>query len=238
MSPEWGQSPGSERIGDGRNGDRARMKKYIVLAGNIGAGKSTLVGLLAEKLGFRPYYEPVAENPYLEDFYSDMERWAFNSQIFFLTHRIKSHHSLMDDPWSVVQDRSLYEDANVFARNLYERGSMSSRDWATYCEIYRTMTSILPAPDLVVYLRASVPTLRKRIARRGRGFEADIPSEYLESLNILYEEWIDGFSLAPVLVVPGDKLDFVEESRDLKAIIHTIDHRLRDKQGNLFHIGM
>ena len=214
------------------------MKKYLVLAGNIGAGKSSLVSLLAERLGFRPYYEPVADNPYLEDFYGDMERWAFHSQIYFLTHRIRSHRSLMDDPWSVVQDRSMYEDASIFARNLYKRGSMSSRDWATYCGLYQTMTSILPAPDLVVYLRASVPTLRKRIARRGRGFEAEIPSEYLESLNILYEEWIEGFTLAPVLVVPGDRLDFVEESRDLEAIISTIEHRLRDKQGNLFPLGM
>jgi deoxyadenosine/deoxycytidine kinase len=236
--PGWGQSFHEEvRDGD-RDGDRAPMKKYVVLAGNIGAGKSTLVSLLAERLGFRPYYEPVAENPYLEDFYGDMERWAFHSQIFFLTHRIKSHRSLMDDPWTVVQDRSMYEDASIFARNLYERGSMSSRDWSTYSEMYRTMTSILPVPDLVVYLKTSVPTLKKRIAKRGRDFEAEIPSEYLESLNTLYEEWIEGFTLAPVLVVPGDKLDFVEESMDLDAIINTIEHRLRDKQGSLFPIGM
>jgi len=233
----WNQDNRDNRDNRG-NRDRAFMKKYVVLAGNIGAGKSTLVGLLADKLGFKPYYEPVAENPYLEDFYGDMERWAFHSQVFFLTHRVKSHRSLMDDPWSVVQDRSLYEDANVFARNLYERGSISSRDWSTYSELYRTMTSILPAPDLVVYLKTSVPTLKKRIARRGRDFEAEIPDEYLGSLNLLYEEWIDDFTLAPVLVVPGDKLDFVEESRDLKAIIDTIDHLLLDKQGNLFPVGM
>ena len=214
------------------------MKKYVVLAGNIGAGKSTLVGLLADKLGFKPYYEPVAENPYLADFYDDMERWAFQSQIFFLSHRIKSHHLLSDDPWSVVQDRSLYEDANVFARNLHEQGAMSSRDWDTYRNLYHTMASILPAPDLVVYIRASVPTLKKRIAQRGRDFEAEISEEYLENLNLLYEEWIENFSLAPVLVIPGDRLDFVEESRDLKAIIRNIDYRLRDKQGNLFPVGM
>lgn len=214
------------------------MKKYVVLAGNIGAGKSTLVGLLAERLGFKPYYEPVAENPYLKDFYTDMERWAFHSQAFFLTHRVKSHRALMGDPWSVVQDRSMYEDAEVFARNLYERGSMSTRDWGTYSELYRTLTTLLPPPDLVVYLRASVPTLKKRIAIRGRGFEADIPDEYLEGLNRLYEEWIDNFTLAPVLVVPGDKLDFVEDSRDLKAIIRTIEGRLQDRQGSMFPVGM
>ena len=153
------------------------MKKYIVLAGNIGAGKSTLVGLLSARLGFTPYYEPVAENPFLHDFYTDMRRWAFNSQVFFLTHRVRSHRALMEDPHSVVQDRSLYEDAEVFARNLHERGDMSDRDWDGYSELYRTLCDLLPAPDLVVYLRAALPTLRARIAKRGREFEAGISDE-------------------------------------------------------------
>lgn len=210
------------------------MKKYLVLAGNIGAGKSTLVGLLAQRLGFRPYYEPVAENPYLLDFYADMGRWALQSQLFFLTHRVKTHRALMDDPCSVVQDRSLYEDAEVFARNLHEQGSMSGRDWCTYRELYTTVADLLPPPDLVIYLRASVPTLKRRIAKRGRDFEAAIPDEYLAGLNRLYEEWIEGFDRAPVLVVPGDRLDFVEESADFRAIAATIAERLRDKQGALF----
>ncbi len=146
------------------------MKKYVVLAGNIGSGKTTLVSMMCERLGWKPYFEPVTENPYLEDFYRDMSRWAFHSQVFFLTHRVRSHHALMDDPWSVVQDRSLYEDAEVFARNLYIHGRMSERDWGTYLELYRTVITLLPPPDLVVYLRASVPTLKRRIAQRGRGF--------------------------------------------------------------------
>lgn len=214
------------------------MKKYLVLAGNIGAGKSTLVGLLAERLGFRPYYEPVAENPYLADFYTDMKRWAFHSQLFFLTHRVQSHRALMDDPWSVVQDRSIYEDAEVFARNLYEQGNMTARDWESYKELYRTLIGLLPPPDLVVYLKASVPTLRKRIAKRGRDFEASIPEDYLAGLNRLYDEWIESFELAPVLVVPGDRLDFVAESRDLDAIVSTLKERLRDRQGTLFPYDM
>ncbi|HET7838910.1 MAG TPA: deoxynucleoside kinase [Rectinemataceae bacterium] len=214
------------------------MKKYIVLAGNIGAGKSTLVGLLAERLGFRPYYEPVAENPYLADFYADMERWAFNSQVFFLTHRVRAHRALMEDPHSVVQDRSLYEDAEVFARNLYEQGSMSRRDWTGYCELYRTLKGLLPPPDLVIYIKASVATLKKRIAMRGREIEAGIEDSYLAGLNRFYEEWIDGFDLAPVLVVPGDRLDFVAESGDLQAIMNVVEDRLRDRQGILFPFGM
>ncbi|HRY56344.1 MAG TPA: deoxynucleoside kinase [Spirochaetia bacterium] len=210
------------------------MKKYLVLAGNIGAGKSSLVGLLAERLGYRPYYEPVAENPYLADFYGDMRRWAFHSQVFFLSHRTRMHRALMDDPWSVVQDRSLYEDAEVFARNLYQQGNMSQQDWETYRELYRTVSSLLPPPDLVVYIRCSVETLKRRIALRGRGFEAEIPEDYLAGLNRLYESWIEGFELAPVLVVPGDRLDFVAESRDLASIVCTVERRLRDTQGELF----
>ncbi|HEY9053867.1 MAG TPA: deoxynucleoside kinase [Rectinemataceae bacterium] len=210
------------------------MKKYIVLAGNIGAGKSSLVGLLAEKLGFVPYYEPVAENPFLSRFYSDMKRWAFNSQVFFLASRAKAHRELMHDPRSVVQDRSLYEDAEVFARNLREQGAMSLEEWDTYRELYATLASILPPPDLVIYLRASVPTLTRRIAKRGRDFESSIPEHYLEGLNRLYEEWIASFTLAPVLTVPGDRLDFVQDSKDLACIADAVRKRLQDKQSMLF----
>jgi hypothetical protein len=210
------------------------LKKYVVLAGNIGAGKTTLVELMCQQLGWRPYFEPVTENPYLVDFYQDMASWAFHSQVFFLTHRVRSHRALMDDPYSVVQDRSLYEDAEVFARNLHRQGHISERDWQTYQGLYRTFTTLLPAPDLVVYLQASVPTLRRRIQRRGRAFEANISEEYLGQLNTLYEEWIAGFSLAPVLTVPADRLDFVREKKDLRKIVAVVEERLRGDQGLLF----
>jgi deoxyadenosine/deoxycytidine kinase len=210
------------------------LKKYVVLAGNIGAGKTTLVELMCKQLAWRPYFEPVTENPYLVDFYRDMASWAFHSQVFFLTHRVRSHRALMDDPWSVVQDRSLYEDAEVFARNLHRQGLISPRDWQTYQGLYQTFTTLLPPPDLVVYLRASVPTLRRRIAQRGRGFEAGISEEYLEQLNALYEEWIAGFALAPVLIVPSDRLDFVQDRKHLSKIVAVVQERLRGDQGLLF----
>lgn len=214
------------------------MKRYVVLAGSIGAGKSTLVRRMCDRLGWTPYFEPVAENPYLADFYKDMDRWAFASQVFFMAWRVKSHRALMDDPGTVVQDRSLYEDAEVFARNLHRQGHLSDRDWRTYQELYRTFTTLLPAPDLVVYLRASVTTLLARIGRRGRDYEAGISREYLEGLNELYEEWIAGFRLAPVLVVPSDRLDFVTDAAALGEIVATVEERLRDKQGLLFPYGM
>ena len=209
------------------------MKTYVVLAGNIGAGKSTLVRMMCDRLGWEPYYEPVAENPYLADFYADMKRWAFHSQVFFLTYRARAHRALMDVPRPVVQDRSFYEDAEVFAQALHRQGAMSDRDWETYRGLYRTLTSLLSPPDLVVYLRASVPTLQRRIAQRARAFEASISDAYLDGLNALYEEWIGGFSLAPTLIVPSDRLDFVKDSKDLAAILSTIQERLRGRQGSL-----
>jgi deoxyadenosine/deoxycytidine kinase len=209
------------------------MKKFVVLAGNIGAGKSSLVSLLAARLDFCPYYEPVAENPYLEEFYADMPRWAFHSQIFFLMHRIRTHRALMDDPHSVVQDRSIYEDAEIFARNLANQGSLSPRDWESYRQLYETVSGLLPAPDLVVYLRASVPTLRRRIARRGREFEASIPDAYLAGLNGLYESWIAACR-QPVLTIEGDRYDFIADPSHRETVIAMVADRLRDPQGQLF----
>jgi deoxyadenosine/deoxycytidine kinase len=210
------------------------MKRYLVLAGNIGAGKSTLVELLCRRLGWTPYFEPVAENPYLKDFYADMERWAFHSQAYFLMHRARSHRELSLEAGSVVQDRSLYEDAEVFAKNLYRQGQLTDRDYQVYREMYGVFTSLLPSPDLVVYLRASVPTLKRRIAQRARTFEQTIPDAYLEGLNVLYEEWIGGFALAPVLTVEADQTDVLDRSEDLDAVVERIEEALKDGQGTLF----
>ena len=194
------------------------MKKFVAVAGNIGVGKSTLVEMLCAKLGWSPFFEPVTENPYLADFYQDMQTWAFHSQIFFLTHRLRAHHQLAKHPTSVIQDRSVYEDAEIFAQNLYLQGHIHPRDYQTYRELYQTLVDFLPPPDLVIYLRSSVHTLEKRIARRGRDYERAIPTGYLSGLNNLYEKWIANFTLCPVLTVPADHLDFVAHPGHLNLI--------------------
>ncbi|HND50286.1 MAG TPA: deoxynucleoside kinase, partial [Anaerolineales bacterium] len=175
------------------------MKRFIAIAGNIGVGKSTLVQMLCNQMGWDPFYEPVTQNPYLADFYKDMSSWAFHSQVFFLTHRLRSHLNLAQHPNSVIQDRSVYEDAEIFAHNLYQQGNMTDRDYQTYRDLYETAVQFLPPPDLVIYLRASVDTLLNRINHRGRDYERTIAPDYLQSLNDLYEGWIDNFTLCPVL---------------------------------------
>jgi deoxyadenosine/deoxycytidine kinase len=210
------------------------MKNYVAVAGNIGVGKSTLVSKLCEKLHWEPYYEPVAENPYLEDFYSDMNTWAFHSQVFFLTHRLQSHRELMEHPSSVVQDRSVYEDAGIFAKNLYKQGHINERDYGTYQKLFDLLITLLPPPDLVVYLRASVETLQKRIALRGRDIESKITADYLAQLNKLYEEWIKEFSLSPVLIVPSDDVDFVTYSGHLDLIVEKVEEKLKGKEEVVF----
>ena len=212
------------------------MKKFVAVAGNIGVGKSTLVSLLCKKLGWQPFYEPVAENPYLADFYADMRTWAFHSQIFFLTHRLRMHRQLLDHPTSLIQDRTVYEDAEVFADNLYRQGLIHARDYSTYHELYEVVTEFLPPPDLVVYLRASVPTLYSRISSRGRDFERQITPEYLGQLNELYESWIEGFSLCPVLTVPSDDLDYVANSSHLELIASKVQEKLTGKEEVVFDL--
>ena len=210
------------------------MKKFVAVAGNIGVGKSTLVSMLCARLGWQPFYEPEAENPYLADFYQDMHAWSFHSQIFFLTHRMRAHRKLVDHPSSVIQDRSVYEDAEVFACNLYHQGFMEERDYGAYRELYRVLIEFLPPPDLVVYLRASVPTLLKRIAQRGRDYERQITPEYLGQLAVLYEEWISRFSLCPVLTVPADDLDYVANSHHLDLIVRKVQEKLTGKEEVVF----
>ncbi len=210
------------------------MKKFVAVAGNIGVGKSTLVQKLCKRLGWDPFYEPVAENPYLADFYRDMGAWSFHSQVFFLTHRLRSHYELTRRTKSVVQDRSVYEDAEIFAQNLYLQGHIQERDYRTYRELYETVTEILPPPDLVIYLRASVETLLERIARRGRDYERSISAEYLKSLNLLYENWIARFTLCPVLTVPADDLDYVAHSGHLRLIVAKVEEKLTGKDEVVF----
>ncbi|MFL7891052.1 MAG: deoxynucleoside kinase [Anaerolineales bacterium] len=212
------------------------MKKFVAVAGNIGVGKSTLVALLCKKLGWQPFYEPVTDNPYLVDFYADMQTWAFHSQIFFLTHRLRMHRQLLDHPTSVFQDRTVYEDAEVFASNLYLQKKIHPRDYRTYRELYEILTEFLPPPDLVVYLRASVPTLYARINSRGRDFERQITQDYLGQLNQLYEEWIAGFSLCPVLTVPSDDLDYVAHTSHLDLIASKVQEKLTGKEEVVFDL--
>jgi deoxyadenosine/deoxycytidine kinase len=202
---------------------------FLTIAGNIGVGKSTLTKLLAQTLDWQPVFEAVEENPYLDDFYSDMGRWAFHSQTFFLSRRVRDHHRLLQANQSVLQDRSVYEDAEIFARNLYEQGHMSQRDWRNYQDLYETLSQMLRPPDLIVYLQADVSTLRRRIQQRGRDYEQSISDDYLAQLNQLYEEWVAGFNLCPVLTVATDNLDYVERKEDLELIVGRVQTWLRGK---------
>jgi deoxyadenosine/deoxycytidine kinase len=210
------------------------MKRFVAIAGNIGVGKSTLTALLREQLDWEPFFEAVKDNPYLADFYADMQRWSFHSQIYFLSRRLRHHWQLLQRTNSVIQDRTVYEDAEIFARNLYQQGLMDQRDYHSYCELYEVVTTVLPPPDLIVYLRASVSTLQERIRRRGRPYEQNIAMTYLEQLNELYEEWIDGFSLCPVLSVPSDDLDFVLNPEHLELITEKILEKLQGREEVVF----
>lgn len=188
------------------------MKWFVAMSGNIGSGKSTLTTLLCQRLGWQPYYEVVDENPYLADFYADMARWSFPLQVFFLTRRFRHHQEILRASHSVIQDRTIYEDAEIFARNLYLQGLMDERDFRAYVDLFYMMVEYLRPPDLVIYLRAPVDLLVARIRERSRDFEREIPRAYLEQLNERYEEWVARFALSPVLTVDAatvhlDRLD-------------------------------
>jgi len=210
------------------------MEKFVAVAGNIGVGKTTLVQKLCDNLDWTPFFEPERENPYLADFYKDMQTWAFHSQVFFLARRLRAHKDLCVHPGSVIQDRSVYEDAEIFAHNLYIQKQIEERDYQTYQELYQALVEFLPPPDLVLYIRASVPTLQQRIKKRGRDYEEKIDPVYLNQLNVLYEHWITDFQLCPVLTVPGDDLDFVANNGHLDLIIEKIQDKLMGKEEVLF----
>ncbi len=198
------------------------MKWFVAVSGNIGSGKSTVTTLLSDRLGWKPYYEVVDENPYLPDFYGNMPRWSFHLQVFFLSKRFQHHQEIVGAQQSVIQDRTIYEDAEIFARNLYLQGLMDERDFRSYYELFNTMMGFLRPPDLVLYLSASVPTLLERIRLRARGYEQQIPEGYLAQLNDRYAEWIDNFTLCPVLTVDADRLDLA----NLDALIEQMRIRL------------
>ena len=210
------------------------MNKFITVAGNIGVGKSSLVRRLSQQLRWQPFYEPEANNPYLAEFYTDMNAWSFQSQIFFLGHRLRVYHDLSECADSVILDRSLYEDAEIFAYNLFLNGNMSRRDYETYNALYHSFLDFLPAPDLVIYLRASVDTLMNRIRLRGREYERDIDPGYLEKLNDIYESWITGFSICPVLTVPADNLDFVAQPGHMDLILNKVKDKISGKDEVVF----
>jgi deoxyadenosine/deoxycytidine kinase len=185
------------------------VKKFIAVAGNMGAGKTSLVQFLCSQYGFEPVYEPYTTNPYLDDFYQNMQAWAYHSQIYFLTHKFRLHLQLNNTPSTVVQDRTIYEDAEIFATNLARSKLMSPRDFQTYMELYQSMRAALQPPDLLIYLRCPVRGIRRRIKKRGRASEQEIPLPYLRRLNTLYEEWVGRYDLSPVMVWESEEADYL-----------------------------
>jgi len=199
---------------------------HIAIVGNIGAGKTTLTGLLSKQLGYEPQYEAVEHNPYLEDFYSDMKRWSFNLQIFFLNSRFKHMLELQKEKRNIVQDRTIYEDAYIFAENLHDMGLMTSRDFENYSNIFENVLQFISPPDLLIYLKASVPTLVDNIQLRGRDYEAGIRLDYLSKLNDKYEKWIGNYEGGKLLILDKDKLDFANKTEDLAFVIESVDREL------------
>ena len=202
-----------------------KESKYIAIAGNIGAGKSSLTGLLSKHFKWEAFYESVEGNPYLADFYEDMLRWSFNLQIYFLSSRFRHQKEMLKQEISLIQDRTIYEDVEIFAKNLHEMNLMSDRDFENYEALFREMSHYLRPPDLLIYLRAQVPTLVRQIQQRGRDYENTIRIDYLERLNRLYEDWIDRYP-SEKLIIDTDDLDFVNDPEDLGKIIGLIEQRL------------
>ncbi len=204
-------------------------KYFVSVAGNIGSGKSSLTGIISDEFGWKPYFEKVDTNPYLKDFYADMSRWSFNLQVYFLSHRFSVHKQILKSRKSVIQDRSIYEDVEIFAENLYRMGKMKRRDFDNYRRLFAEMTSFLEPPDLMVYLRAGMPKLMKQICLRGREYEKTIDPDYILRLNNSYDDWITRYDLGNKLIVESDKLDFVNNRKDLDWIIELIRKNLPAK---------
>ena len=198
----------------------------------MGAGKSSLVEFLHLRYGFEPIYEPFMDNPYLDDFYKDMKRWSFQSQIYFLTHKFRLHIGLPHMPNTVIQDRTIYEDAEIFCTNLYHNGDMSERDYNTYMELYNSMRKALQPPDLLIYLRCSVKAVQKRIRSRGRDSDQKIPRKYLKRLNQLYENWIENYTLSPVMIWESDKMDYLTDLVDRIEFHQTFERFLNQDNTN------
>ena len=200
---------------------------HIAVVGNIGAGKTTLTEMLAKHYKWDPLYETVDNNPYLEDFYNDMKRWSFNLQVYFLNSRFQQIIEIQKVKKNIIQDRTIYEDAYIFAENLHEMGLMPSRDYENYKSIFENITAFIRPPDLVIYLKASVPTLVENIQRRGREYEAGIRLDYLQKLNNKYEKWITHYNKGKVLILDKDKLDFANQDEHFSTIIAQVDHQIK-----------
>ncbi len=209
-------------------------KHLLVLAGNIGSGKTSLTERLGRRLGWYAAFESVADNPYLADFYADMRQWSFHLQVFFLGHRAQQFLDLAALPQSVIFDRSLYEDAFIFARALHHMGNLSERDYLSYQRVFELVVSRLPAPDLLIYLRAPVSVLVKRIQRRGRSIETGISADYLALLESFYDEWLATFDICPVLTIRTDDLDFVNKAKHLDIVQQRIQDKLAGREEVVF----
>lgn len=203
---------------------KVKKSNYLVgIAGNIGVGKTTLTRNMADRLGWKAYFESVIDNPYLDNFYKDMRRWSFNLQIYFLAHRFRSQKLISDSGLPSIQDRTIYEDVEIFARSLYEQGYMSERDYQTYRDLFNDMVFFLPKPDLIIYLKASIKTLVARIKSRGRDFERTISPDYLEYLNLAYERWIrEAQEKFTILTVNADEVDFIKENDKFEELVKKI----------------
>ncbi len=212
-------------------------KRIVIVAGNIGSGKTSLTERLGARLGWCTAFESVADNPYLPDFYADMHSWSFHLQVFFLGHRAQQYLDMATQPESVILDRSIYEDAYIFARALNQMGNLDERDYYAYRRIFDLVVSRLPSPDLLIYLKAPVSVLMKRIHKRGRSIESGITSEYLSLLETYYDDWIQTFDACPVLTIHTDDLDFVHKARHLDTVTQRIQDRLAGKEDVVFQNG-